>query len=71
MDEKGQAFQAKLALTFDEFARILEQQIDALSAITGHEIEMEQLLHLKALAELGASKARMHDQSSATRSASE
>ena len=71
MDEKAQAFQAKLALTFDEFARIVQQQIDALSAAGGHEIEVEQLLRLKGLAELGASKARMHDQSSAMRSASE
>jgi hypothetical protein len=71
MDEKAQAFQAKLALTFDEFARIVQQQIDALSAVGGHEIEVERLLRLKGLAELGANKARMHDHSSATRSASE
>ena len=71
MDEK--TFLAELALSFDEFARIVQQQIDLLSAVGGNEIEVERLLRLRRLAELGARKARMRllrAQSKATRSAS-
>ena len=70
--ENERAFQAKLALNFDEFARIVQQQIDGLSAVVGNELQVKQLIRLRRLAKLGARKARMRlrrDQSNATRSA--